>query len=370
MRTIVALVWCWFVHFLVKSKGEELPPFPPLWDAAPDSVEDLPRDGEGTIVLDPWNYLHRLTMYKTLVSVDHCLWSDASFDGNKTKHAGSPVWGLPLQHGWQMFSGRLCIESPPEKNVSSKVPLVPTCWWACANYYFSVFPYLGAVGAGLAPGNIRLLPPPSGTTSNVTFCSSFESCRDEPAVIFWKAFFEDVKSTADECTNTSSASNGDPIMDGLIDAYWKSHTTTIDATTRCDVHLDTLSMSEREFALDWSNIVKFIGPSAYDVNYTETNTMQRLLLPYRMLTDADVIGRVSDFSKSVNEGMMLLERVKELNDASDGRLLDVYVKAMCSSQARASMRDVMNEFASHAFEAIEDFLKIVLDLVFRSPFCK
>jgi hypothetical protein len=316
---------------------------------------------QGRIEVDPWNYTHRLTLYKTLVyGVDHCLYNEDK------ENFGNPVWGLPLQHGWQYYSGRLCVKEPEKR-------LEPECWWACANYYFSVYPYLGAVGAKVVPPIAPSLPSNSrnnNNNNNTQWCTSYESCENVTSVQLWKRYFETVRDTRKECNSSSRATNDDPIFDQLIQAYWDSHTSTILSTEQCSNHLHSLSDPEREFALDWSNVVQFIGPSQFDVNYSMTSIFQNEILPLRMFQDNDTIGHVSDFSKTVNEGTRLLKLLKDTNDESRGELLKIYERAMCTSKARASMRNVMSEFASSIIRTTEDLMKIFLDLVFRSPFCK
>eukprot|EP00939_MAST-03C_sp_MAST-3C-sp1_P000296 g296.t1 len=350
------------VSSFAKYLENAMPSYPPLWNRSDASVRMLGggTDKQGRLRVDPFNYTHRLTMYKELINVEHCLW--------RSDNESNPVWGLPLQHGWQMYSGRLCVE-PPE------VALSPTCWWACANYYFSIYPYLGAVGAGLVPPIALSIPVSTTaggtiTTTRSQWCASYADCANVSSVKLWKAFFQSIRETKENCTSSSTAANGDPLMDKLMEAYWSSHTSTILSTEQCADQLPALTDPEREFAADWSNIVQFIGPSLFDVNYTQTTVMQDEILPLRVLRENDTIGSVKDFSKTVNEGMELLKLVRDANDVSKGELLRVYERAMCTPDARAAMRRVMTEFASSRIKTAEDAMRILIDLVARSPFCK
>merc|ERR1711871_1927965 len=103
-----------------------LPAFPPLWSSSAGGIDHFPRNGSA-ISVNAWNYSHRLAMYHELLdrTGDHCLWQ------KDPKHLGNPVWGLPLQHGWQEFSGRLGINATQD---ASNTGLAPATWWACANY--------------------------------------------------------------------------------------------------------------------------------------------------------------------------------------------------------------------------------------------
>ena len=119
MRLRASLPVCLAFLFvvLVDSTNAYLPPFPPLWAGAPNGTTGLEHNE-----VNAWNYTHRLAMYKQILlgSKGHCLWREHAL--------GNPVWGLPLQHGWQEYSGRLCINGS-----QGELAMRPTCWWACAN---------------------------------------------------------------------------------------------------------------------------------------------------------------------------------------------------------------------------------------------
>merc|ERR1711907_665523 len=103
------------------------------------------------------------------------------------------------------------------------------------------------------------------------------------------------------CTPSSIPDPSDPLMGLLMQKYWAGHTATIEATTRCAAHLGSFSEKEKDFALSWSNLVKFLGPTRFDVNYTETTALQDIL-PWRMLRSDDSPGHISDMSTATNRG--------------------------------------------------------------------
>ena len=92
------------------SPPPQLPALPPLWDIASPLTP-------GTV--DAWNYTERLRLYKSLIDVPHCLWNESA------THDRSPLWGLPLQHGWQRWHRRRGAGAPSPTpallNTSSKV---------------------------------------------------------------------------------------------------------------------------------------------------------------------------------------------------------------------------------------------------------
>jgi len=105
--------------------NEELPfpkrtisPLPPYWNEAQAlNRKNFERDATGRLMIDAWDYMHRMSLYKHLVdNIDNCAWHERalpSIDNNipinllKKYHPSNIIWGLPLQHGWQYSSSRL-----------------------------------------------------------------------------------------------------------------------------------------------------------------------------------------------------------------------------------------------------------------------
>jgi len=330
-----------------------LPPFPPLWNAAPSGTVAL----NGTV--NAWNYTHRLAMYKQILqgSAGHCLWK------SNPQQLGNPVWGLPLQHGWQAFSGRLCINTS-----KGETGMQPGCWWACANYYFSVFPYLGAVEAGIVPPNLHLAATPGGDPTGQFCDGQLPGCRMHPAVRNWARFFNTVQQTSSDCTAGSEPTPDSPLMSMLMSRYWDGHTATLNATAQCNAHLSALSHPEQAFGRGWSNLVSFLGPTRFDVNYTMSSTLQQLL-PYRTLVDTDTPGRISDMDQATNRGILLVEALDTANDKSGGFFLQAWQNAMCSEAAREQARDAINRGLTDVTVLVEDTIKILWDFAFSTKNC-
>jgi len=334
-----------------------LPPYPVLWDTV--QFSSFPRDGsDGRVEVNAWNYTHRLALYQRILSgTPHCLWNSGH---------GNPVWGLPLQHGWQEFTGRLCINATSHP---SDTALLPACWWGCANYYFSVLPYLGAQQASLVPP-IRLAPTPGGDATG-QFCDGEAGCQQDVATVairHWADFFRTVNSTKDRCMPSSLPDPSSPLMSMLMDRYWSGHTATINATNMCAAHLGSFSATEAQFALGWSNLVKFLGPTRFNVNYSMTTELQNLL-PYRLLTASDKPGHINDMDAATNRGIQMVEELATVNKDSGGRFLRLWDEAMCSESARAQARDAIHKGLTDVAVLAKDAIKIMWDLIFSKKNC-
>ena len=83
---------------------------PPLWDQVPTlDQSNFEQDNQGRLIIDVWNYTNRMSLYKYLITnINHCEWNSTRTD-DLNLNAGSILWGLPLQHGWQFSSGRLYV---------------------------------------------------------------------------------------------------------------------------------------------------------------------------------------------------------------------------------------------------------------------
>lgn len=202
--------------------------YPPGWWDAPGSFDDFPVadvDGEKMTIIDPWVYLQRMGMFKLMVQ--HTQGYFNSWGYNNT---GNLLWGLPLQFGWQMSSGRLRdMAVADNQRCSSESRCVsPNSWWADMNYYLSVLPFLGALNAGVfSPLKHTVhIAKPANVSDKVEqkFCTSIEECSVNHLDIIrgWTEFFERVKVDA-----TQQSPSIDPDQDATIALLWKAHTTSI-----------------------------------------------------------------------------------------------------------------------------------------------
>lgn len=74
---------------------------PILWAQTAGQVTDLPIEN-GILTPNPWHYLHRMSLYRLLIAA-----TDPFMGSMGTNATDSPLWGLPLQLGWMLTSGKL-----------------------------------------------------------------------------------------------------------------------------------------------------------------------------------------------------------------------------------------------------------------------
>jgi hypothetical protein len=298
-----------------------LQPLPPYWNRVKALTSDhFPVDSDGALVVDAWDYLQRMALYKYLIEhVDHCLWSTSDEEGgggggggssDRNLYPGNIIWGLALQHGWQQGSSRLMdpllvtiatatarngtsasantyihAQAHPDEAINTTIS--PSSWWACMNYYLSVLPYLGAVEAGLAP-RVALLSNPDPTR----FCTDTKEdwCRE--LVQPWAKFFLSVEATSSACdevpvpvpvpvpVHRGIPETHFPVADGidftlpvgmesLLQELWAAHLHSINAAKpRFQDELALYPGTEQRFCRSWASLVREHTPNPHGPQHT------------------------------------------------------------------------------------------------------
>ncbi|NXN07680.1 LEG1H protein, partial [Indicator maculatus] len=311
------------------ATGEDA--YPPLWEHAPGSLMDFPVK-DNRILINAWNYLQRLGMYKILLNS-----SGKYFTAPRSQDAGNILWGLPLQHGWQFRTGRLADPSSATSCGHEDGDLLcisVRSWWSCMNYYLAVIPFLGAVDAGLLgqlPHEVEILPPEE---QEADFCYSIAGChaRFPRLMDEWKAYFERAMSPFK--------------VDDALSLMWKAHVTSIAyALPMFQDSLKYLPDPEATFGEDWANAVDFIAATHFSTDLVNTNHFQALL-PQRMLLEGDVPPASSDFSPQQNQVLLMLRALHKANQLSGGLLLKLWRKAMSTEAGRKIGRELIENLAS------------------------
>jgi hypothetical protein len=325
------------------------PGIPTNWNIAPSTIQSFPYDADTrTYYVDVWNYTQRLGAYKPLLNDSKSLHFDpAGFD--------SPLWGLPLQFGWQHDTGRLLGGTGDVVSISS--------WWGGMNFMLSAIPFVGALEAGViqnipAGCSVKLRPPrPAG---NITFCTTYEECLAfaPNATQNWKNFFVAVKEQEHLTLNES------------VVLLWRAHVQSLhEGLPRMESLLQHLpSKEEASFGLSWANLVDFIAALRFDVDYNRTNFLQGMIVPPRTLTSNDRAPVIKDFTPAQNRALVVASLFNAANEKLNGGLLKLFKKACCTEKGRDdayfSMIDLLE---GKALLTIENIIKFVVDLVKSHP---
>ncbi|XP_073483327.1 protein LEG1 homolog [Aquarana catesbeiana] len=340
--------------------------FPPRWDLVPGSLSDF-KIQNGKIVINPWDYLERMGMYKILLNA-----TEPYLDMTKSGNQRNILWGLPLQFGWQFQTGRLIADSgatggPNTEKIQTLIS--GRSWWACMNYYLAVVPFLGALDAGLLQGSAYDIDISHPEEFESDFCYSVTGCQSvtPQAMKEWKTFFEVIKTSSQ--TSETSIPPLSKEEEQFLAYMWRAHVESINTgLPRCYKRLGYLSVPEGNFGKDWATTVEFLAAVNFPTNFQSTNDFQHFL-PHRKLVDGDKVPNVADFTEQQNRVLSTLQLINKVNTYTGGFLLKLWKKAMCSDEAKAEGRNLLQNLVNDPHLAPQTVIKIVMKIV-TNPTCK
>ncbi|KAM6181801.1 protein LEG1 homolog [Erethizon dorsatum] len=148
--------------------------YPPFWDQIHGDMAEFPVKDNKRII-DVWNYLDRLKMYKILITKTNKYF--VQFGQNDT---GNVLWALTLFFGKLYKTGR--YSDPSNISVCAYEAGSPGCisidsGWGGINFYVIIMNFLGAIECGFlkdASHEIELL---GSEEHRSDFCYSIEECR-------------------------------------------------------------------------------------------------------------------------------------------------------------------------------------------------
>ncbi|XP_078722755.1 protein LEG1 homolog [Lampetra fluviatilis] len=361
-RLLLAAMLPWAAAVVAEEgPGSAVAGLPPLWPLVPE----LWREGPAStpqVELDPWSYLHRMAMYKALLAR-----TAPHTEALGPNNTGNPLWGLAMQHGWQMASGRL--EDPLNATVScsrtgAPGPCIsPRSWWGSMNYYLSVLPYLAAADAGLF-GEGRAARPRVAQAGEwpEEYCTSAASCSlaAPAAMAAWKDFFEYVNSS-DKPERTNAEEE-------ILRYLWSAHQASLEAALpRFSSRLAFLPGPEATFGQDWAAMVAFVAALQFPTNQEATRRFQTLLPP-RVLRVGDSPPDVADLSPQANRALQAFSRLRWANDLVGGLLDKVFRDVVCRKEDRQVVLDAVEKLlADDEVHALPDLvLSVASSAVFSA----
>jgi len=320
------------IYFLIYSlntsnTNERLPI---LWDEAPSSISNYPLSYNCSIsltkcrLINPWLYLDRLGLYKILINTTSPLMPFCSLSNQ-----ANILFGLPSQFSWQFSSNRLFTNGTQQISTDS--------WWASANYYLAVIPFLAAVDAGvIRQESFQII-------QYENFCSNSDECFHQipEAMNKWRSFFTNL-SQPNYCKT-------DHIDNRIIDKcylgpMWSAHVASLEyALPLIESKVSLLpSYNEQRFGLGWASLVGFIAMSRENTNLSKVNEYQNEFFPYRILTNNDQPPNCPDLPKTVNQGLELLFSIQP---QWYPELTKLWKQATCNYESRQDAQRVIETVA-------------------------
>ena len=128
------------------------------------------------------------------------------------------------------------------------------------------------------------------------------------------------------------------------------------------------SSQESKFGVSWANLVDFVAALQFDVNFNNTNFLQGMIVPPRLLLDSDRAPFIKDFSPAQNRALVVSSIFNKANVATHGGLLSMFKRACCTLKGREDAYGAMIALLEgKGLLTIADVIKFVYDLVKSHP---
>jgi len=325
---------------------------PILWAQTAGQLTDLPAEN-GVVTPDPWHYLQRMTLYRLLIGA-----TDQYMGCMGTNATDSPIWGLTLQLGWMLASGRL---GDPTNTTTCGLETGDTMcistesWWSCVNYFVSALPFLSAAKQGLLGAGTQVqMQVPEGVTD---YCTTYAACAEAyPDVMNkWDAFFQGLKSATEPTVPNNEK------KDSLLGLYWTAQMASTYASAVCNTRQSHYSSVEVTFAKSWLNSAEYVS-AAHFQSSLDKSAVFITPLPSRILKEGDVPPNIADLSTEENHTLRTFNWMSSINSGLGGSLVSMWKKAMCSVETREKGRAMLEQLLLQPGSATGTFVTIITGL--------
>merc|ERR1712002_575942 len=322
---------------------------PILWAQTAGQVTDLPIQN-GVLTPDPWNFLHRMSLYRLMIAA-----TDPFMGSMGTNPTDGPMWGLPLQLGWMLTSGRLADPTGATTcglQTGDTMCISTQSWWGCVNYFASVLPFLSAAQQGFlgAGVQVQMQVPAGGEDYCTTYAHSTGHYPD--AMAKWDAFFMGLKAAAE------SAQPENEKKDAILGLYWEAQMASTYASAACNAKQSHYSSSEVSFAKSWLNSAEYVSAAHFQSNL-EKSSMFMVPLPSRVLQEGDNAPNIADLRQEENHTLSVFSWMTNMNNLLGGTMVRLWRSAMCSVTTREKGREMLEQLLLNPSYATSSFLSIV-----------
>ncbi|XP_033846322.1 protein LEG1 homolog [Periophthalmus magnuspinnatus] len=327
---------------------------PIMWAHATSQPTDLTIT-EGVLTPDPWHYLHRMSFYRILIAATDPYMTSMGPGDNQ-----SPIWGLPLQLGWMLTSGRLADPTGltvcgTQGGDTADMCISTNSWWGCVNYFSSALPFLSAAKQGILGDGVSVqMQSPAGVEG---YCTTYDSCKTaHPDVINnWDSFFQGLKDA------TTSPLPENEKKDAILGLYWRAQMSSTAAHSTCQDKLSSYSGVEKSFAHSWLNAAEYVA-AAHFQSSLELASQFMSPLPGRILKEDDSPPNIPDLSAEENHSLYIFSWMQSVDNFLGGTLASMWRRAMCSVTTRENGREMLKQLLFNPEYATSSFLSIVTSM--------
>ncbi|XP_069014589.1 protein LEG1 homolog [Embiotoca jacksoni] len=322
---------------------------PILWAHTTGQMTDLPIQ-DGVLNPDPWHFLQRMSLYRLMIAA-----TDPFMGSMGTNATDSPIWGLPLQLGWLLTSGRLGDPTGATTcglQTGDTMCISPQSWWACLNHYASILPFLSAAQQGFLGDGVQVqMQAPAGAED---YCTSHADCstRYPDAMKKWDAFFQGLKASTDSPLPDNEK------KDALLGLYWDALMASYLASAACNTKQSHYSSEEMSFASSWLSSAEYVSAAHFQSNL-EKAVMFLNPMPGRVLKDGDVAPNIADLSAEENHTLRIFSWKKNINFVLGGTLESLWKNAMCSVTTREKGGELLEQLMLNPTFPTSTFMTII-----------
>ncbi|XP_015213979.2 protein LEG1 homolog [Lepisosteus oculatus] len=336
------------------EKSDEPLSYPSLWDKVPGQLDELAKDGK--IAINPWCYMHRMSLYKVLLSVTDKYMTTIGLNGTD-----NPLWGFPAQLGWKFRTGRLndptTVSLLCDHCSGGDSCISPKSWWSCVNYYVSVIPFLAAEDEGFFQQSLPIeILQPSEMAED--FCYTVSGCQSQVPELMskWETFFQGLK-------NLSLSDIPDPRdEDKILELMWEAQKLSVStAASKFAERIKQYSEPEVSFSRSWSNAVNYVAATHFRSGLRKTNHFQAPM-PRRVLKEGDKPPNIADLSAEENHALYMFSWMDSMNRLIGGTLVNTWNKAMCSEKAREKGEQLLQDLVMNPQFAVSGLLSILIEM--------
>ncbi|XP_061901110.1 protein LEG1 homolog [Entelurus aequoreus] len=325
---------------------------PLMWSQAAAQVTDLPVQND-IVVANPWNFLHRMSFYRLIITATN------PFMGSMgTSPTDSPLWGLPLQAGWMLTSGRFADPTGTTTcglQTGDTMCISPQSWWGCVNHFTSVLPFLSAAKQGFFGEGVQVqMEAPEGTEE---YCTTYADCttRHTDVMAKWDAFFQGLKAS------TSSPLPDNEKKDAILGLYWDAHMASLHASAACNAKQSYYSSPEVSFATSWLNSAEYVSAANFQ-STLERSVLFLTPLPGRLLQEGDSPPNIADMTQEENHTLNVFSWMKNMNSILGGSLVSMWRSSMCSVTTREKGREMLEQLLLDPRFPTTTFLSIITNM--------
>uniref|UniRef100_A0A673AYT5 Protein LEG1 homolog n=1 Tax=Sphaeramia orbicularis TaxID=375764 RepID=A0A673AYT5_9TELE len=322
---------------------------PVMWAHATDQLGDLPVEN-GILNPDAWHYLHRMSLYRLIIAA-----TDPFLGVMGPGPTESPVWGLPLQLGWLLTSGRLADPTGATTcglQTGDTMCISPKSWWGCVNYFGSVIPFLSGAQQGFFGAGVQMQQP-----AGEDYCTTYDDCKTRfpDAIDNWDKFYQGLRAAAESPLPDNEK------KDALLGLYWKAQMASTYASAACNSLQSSYSTVEVTFANSWLNSAEYVAAAHFQSNI-ERAVKFMTPLPGRVLQENDSPPNIADLSTEENHTLRIFSWMKNMNTLLGGRLVTTWQSAMCSVTTREKGREMLEQLLLDPGFATSTFVGIITSM--------